>query len=498
MCVIETNYGTLRGETSADVTIYRGIPYAYPPIHELRFAAPEPIEPWRDLLDATVFKAAAMQVSAQRITASFGGKFSASQLSLSEDCLYLNVWVPNTDTPKKPVMVWIHGGAFRMGSGGSPQYEASKLAVRGDVIVVTINYRVGCFGFAYAPDEVASNAGLRDQIVALRWIASEISAFGGNPQNITVFGQSAGAKSAECLLASPLARGLFNRVILQSSYKFDMRPEKASAVTANLLDITGSSNIAALKQTDPARLLAGQQAMLNEMDVDGFGAGFLPVVDGEVLPCDTISAMVTGAGAKVPLVVGTNRDESRLFGWKLLRKGDMSREQLAEQLQTQWPEVAAAELQKLVDEYDKARRARGEPATPIDIWFALSSDRQFRIHSLRIAEAMSRHAEVYNYLFNWRSTQHDGILGACHGLEMPFVFDNWETLFGHLAGSGPVQNALSALMQRLWLTFARDGEIADWPHFSETNRLAMTFDASSGVEQAPQEEERRAYLHCFM
>lgn len=494
---IETGYGALRGEDNKSVTVFRGIPYALPPIHELRFAAPEPAKPWQGVRDATTYGAAAMQLRPQQATSAFGGMFGPGQLPVSEDCLYLNVWVPRTSTPNKPVMVWIHGGAFRMGTGGSPMYEASRLAAKGNVIVVTLNYRLGSLGFAYAPGEIASNAGLRDQIAALQWVRQEIGAFGGDSDNITLFGESAGAKSVECLMASPMAKGLFARVILESTYAPDMRPGSATGVTQGLLDAVGANDIKALRAAPTDSLLDAQRKVQEQMAAGGVAAGFLPVVDGEVIPGETLDAISEGAGSTVPAIIGTNRDESRLFGALMMQQTGMDERQLRERMQSQYPAMTRQQADALIDAYAGARSARGEPASPLDVWFALSTDRMFRIHSLQLTECLAQQQNVRSYLFNWRSPEFGGMLGACHGLELPFVFGNMEGPLGKLAGTGPDAARLSETMQALWLGFARGEALPDWPAFDTSARQTMTFDATSGVTSSPLEPERRAYLEAF-
>lgn len=494
MTNVETSRGAVRGKNRGNVTVFRGIPYALPPVNELRFAAPEPSEPWRDILNATAPRPAAMQSRPQQANSAFGGMFGPGQLPVDEDCLYLNIWVPAGGEPNKPVMVWIHGGAFRMGTGASPMYEASRLATRGDVIVVTLNYRLGCFGFIHAPGEAASNAGLRDQIAALRWINDEIEAFGGDRGNITVFGESAGAKSVECLMASPDAKGLFCRTILQSTYDPDMHPASATSVTARLLDAAGVNDVARLRRMNAADLMAAQQRLQESMAAGGVGAGFLPVIDNDILPRDTIGAIAAGLGSSVPAIIGTNRDENRLFGAMMQQNAEMTWDDLKQRFLAQSPQVAEADAETLIGCYRRAREARGERAAPLDIWFALSTDRLFRIHSLRVAEALSARVATRNYLFNWPSPQFGGLLGACHGLELPFVFGNMDGPLGKLAGTGDDALRLSQAMQDDWIAFARHGEVGHWPLFDAAERLAVTFDVNVAVETSPQDEERTAYL----
>jgi len=490
---VETSYGALRGEDFGDVTVYRGVPYARPPLNELRFAAPEPLSPWQGVRDATLYGPAAMQAKPQGSTF---GMFGPGGREISEDCLYLNVWVPNTATPDKPVMVWIHGGIFRMGTGGSPTYEASRLAAYGDVIVVTINYRLGCFGFLHAPGEATSNAGLLDQLAALNWISAEIGAFGGNPDNVTLFGESAGAKSIECLMASPRASGLFHRGILQSTYRLDMNPETAIQTTQRLLDAAGVDSVDGLIRMDAEALQGAHQAMTVGVTAGQNPAGFCPVIDGDLLPVDTLDAIREGTGAPLPAIIGTNRDEMRLFGMMDMQSG-LESEKLMARLKAQNPQMPEQKLHGVIESYTEARRTRDEPVEPLDVWFDLATDKLFRMHSIELAETLALAAPVRTYRFDWKSQAFNGALGALHGLEMAFTFRNMEEEMGKIAGPGPEATHLCDIMQTFWTRFAHGENLSDWPLYEPGGRLTMIFGKDSRVEAAPQEAERLAFLACF-
>src|SRR3712207_215533 len=239
---VMTAVGEVAGELGDGVHVFRGIPYARPPVGELRFRPPQPPEPWAGARPATAFGSIAMQ-SPSPLENLFG---AAERPSMSEDCLYLNIWTPGLDGARRPVMVWIHGGAFVTGSGSTPWYDGTRFAARGDVVVVTLNYRLGAFGFLHLADLIgesfvgSGNAGILDQAAALAWVRDNIAAFGGDPENVTIFGESAGAMSVGTLLALPAARGLFQRAILQSGAASNaMSRERANEVAGRLLEALG-------------------------------------------------------------------------------------------------------------------------------------------------------------------------------------------------------------------------------------------------------------------
>src|SRR5690348_10697779 len=296
--LVETRRGRVRGQAEAGLAVFRGLPYARPPVGPLRFAPPEPPPAWTGTRDATRFAPSASQNGAL-----IGPVMSLGIGRTAEDCLYLNVWTPAADRRRRPVMVWIHGGAFVLGSGSQMLYDGATLARRGDVVVVTINYRLGAFGFLRLCERfgqrlpATGNEGLLDQIAALEWVRDEIAAFGGDPGNVTLFGESAGAMSVATLLGTPRARGLFRRAILQSgAANFVRSAERADAVTASLLERLGISRTDAprLRDVPAAALLEAQQQVLLGGGSDGrMALPFAPVVDGDLLaehPLDAIRA----------------------------------------------------------------------------------------------------------------------------------------------------------------------------------------------------------------
>ena len=508
MAVVQTTSGALAGTEEGGLQVFRGVPFAQPPLGDQRWRAPQPIEPWSGERDASAFRAAAMQpprtATAQ---SSFAGLFGAGELETSEDCLTLNVWTPGLDGAR-PVMVWIHGGGFRSGTGSSPMYDGAALASRGGVVVVTVNYRLGVLGYLLC-DGLDANVGSLDQVAALEWVRDEIARFGGDPGQVTIFGQSAGGKSVETLLAMPAARGLFHRAIMQSTYDPQMEPAVAAEGAARLVGQLGvGPDPTALRGLDAAEVIEGQFA-LREAAASGGGdprsfrlwaslsdpvIGTNPVVDGDSLPRHPLEAIAAGEAAAIPVLIGTTLEESKLFGlFAPPEQPRTSDESLLERLAPQLPDEA--QRVAAVETYRSVRAARGANASAHEVLMAITGDRMLRYHSTRLAELQSRHqALTFMYLFSWRSELMDE-LGSCHALELPFVFDTFETPLGRLAGTSDAAHALSAQMQDAWIAFAKTGDpnheaLPAWPRYEATHRSTMVLDAECRVERAPLEPER--------
>ncbi len=501
---VGTSCGRLGGAEESGCLVFKGIPYAAPPAGDLRFQAPQPPDPWSGVRDATTFGPACPQPRPvlQRQSV-LQGLFGPAELETSEDCLSLNIWTPGPEG-RRAVMVFVHGGAFRTGTGASPMYDGSRLSRRGDVVVVTLNYRLGVLGFLYEPSLGGANFGIQDQVAALRWVRDEIAAFGGNPDNVTVFGESAGGKSVECLLATPAAKGLFRRAIIESTYDPPLDRASAAATASRYLDYLSPEGRSPerLRTLPFDALIDAQQRMSEEMMQRGAtggvaGGGFVPVVDGAILPRLPEEAFADGFAADTPVIVGTNEDESRLF-----RMGaeNLDRETVVLRLAGL---IAARggspeDARRLVDAYEDARRSAERPFSPADVWFAISSDRTFRYHSVRVAEALSRHQpSTYMYLFSWKSPAFDGELGAFHALELPFVFGVFDTVIGKLAGDDLAKDDLSTQVQDAWIAFARSGDpnhpgLPSWRPYDASERQTMVFDRQSALRRAPLEAERQA------
>ncbi|WP_223813704.1 carboxylesterase/lipase family protein [Geobacillus zalihae] len=316
--VVATRYGQVEGTREGNVSVWRGIPYAAPPIGSLRFRAPQKPIPWKGVRPAKHFGPAAMQN--ERETMKFLNDCPSYK---SEDCLYLNIWSPGADGQKRPVMVWIHGGSFAYGSGSSPMYDGASFAELGNVVIVTINYRLGVFGFLHLADiggesyMESGNCGLLDQVAALRWVQENIEAFGGDPDNITIFGESAGAVSVSTLLTMPAAKGLFHKAIMQSgTTKHTRTTEVATQVTEQLLSFLDvrPSELSRLERVSADDLLKATELLHPRV--------FGPVRDGNILSENTEQVIKNGFSRDIPILIGTNRDE--WFGSPILIHGGRS------------------------------------------------------------------------------------------------------------------------------------------------------------------------------
>jgi para-nitrobenzyl esterase len=498
---VQTRDGRIEGEQLSGHVAFRGIPFAKPPLGPLRFRAPEPPTPWSGVRASRDFGPSAPQGSS-------AVRGMSAEGPLSEDCLYLNVYTKAPSSRRRPVLFWIHGGAFTLGSGSSPTYDGGPLCERGDVVVVTINYRLGALGYLYLGAHGAerlgatANAGQLDQVAALQWVRENIEAFGGDPQNVTIFGESAGSLAVCTLLVMPAAEGLFARAIAQSGASLSASsPEAAAKVTSALLaelEIPeGQSE--RLRDVAAERIVAAQAiAALNA----GGGRGFFPAYDGATLPSQPRDALASGKYAKVPFVIGTNRDEMNLFTAPLLRELDkpMTNEAAVAVLGREFPRGARDRIPALLEVYRGSRAGRDLPHGNRALLGAIQSDLRFRIPSIRFAEAYrQQQSETFMYLFTYESPAMRGALRACHALEIPFVFGTLDAPYqDRFAGTGPAVQMLSRAMMDSWLSFARSGnpsvpDIFDWVPYDSERRATMVFDKKTELVDAPYEEERASW-----
>jgi para-nitrobenzyl esterase len=493
--VVETRLGRVRGVEHDGVARFLGIPYAAPPVGPLRFAPPAPAAPWGGVLDADAFGPAPLQ-PADGLSQTLGLLGEHAQ---SEHCLTLNVFAPAAPArAPRPVLVWLHGGAFQTGGAAGPGYDGSALARRGDVVVVTLNYRVGALGFLYTGARGTANLGLQDQVAALGFVRENAAAFGGDPAQVTVFGESAGAGSIACLLAMPSARGRFRRAIVMSAAPEGLLSrEEAVARTRILVEKLGGSaaDLAWLRGL-PADALLAAQAASAEPGPRRIGMFFAPVVDGEVLPERPLEAVAKGAAREVELVIGTTADEMRLFTL-VPGFGEIPEAALPQLVATRLPgppETALARAHALLALYPDAA------TTPAERFFAVETDASLFAPSTRLAEAQSRHQpRTFMYRFTWRSPLAGGRLGACHALDVPFALGTFaRPQLRDFAGSGPEAERVAHALMDAFVAFARTGDpshagIPAWPAYAPPRRATLEIGAGCRVVDAPCEERRRAF-----
>ena len=490
--IVETESGRLSGDEERGLLVFRGIPFAQPPIGPLRFAAPEPPEPWAGVREARAFGPSAPQMPrrSELLPGTDLGR-------MDEDCLYLNVWTPAADTGRRPVLVWIHGGAFVGGAGSRPLYASPSLAARGDAVLVTLNYRLGALGFLHLDAlggrqiGAVSNAGLLDQIAALRWVRANIERFGGDPTRVTLFGESAGGMSVGSLLGSPAARGLFQRAIAQSGAAHSVHaPEAATRVAEALLEALGASPDK-LREVSTQAILEAQGRVLLARQASGGMLAFQPVLEPTLFPEPPLEAVRGGIARDVPLIVGTNRNEWNFFAALDPRMGSLTEQRLAQMLTDRVGEGAPA----LLDAYSRALGG-----TPGERFCAIETDRVFRIPAIRLAEAQARHQRnTFAYLFTWSSPALGGRLGSCHALEVPFVLGSLGLQgMGAFVGTGAAATRLSERMMDAWLAFARDGVpdhagLPAWQPYEPSRRATLILDAECALRADPDAELRQAW-----
>jgi para-nitrobenzyl esterase len=480
--VVRTRGGAVRGLLEGGVAVFRGIPFAAPPVGALRFQAPRPAEPWDGVREADVFGPPPPQAPLAPpppVPAPTGPIRHEPS-----DWLTLNVWTPDPGAAGLPVLVWIHGGAYRMGSSADPGYDGSVLARTG-AVVVTANHRVGVEGYAQL-DGAPANRGLLDVVATLRWVREEIAGFGGDPAQVTVFGESAGAGAIAALLAMPSAEGLFARAIAQSVPGTFFTPAFARDIGAEIVAPLGlAPTAAALADVPPERLVGALGELDRRMStLDRWGlvahtpTPFSPVVDGEVLPTSPWVGLAAGAGRDVPLVVGHNRDEWRLF----LVPGEAISEEMA---------VGAMRAFGPGPDAEERIRAAYPGASAEELFVVSCSDRMFRMPSVHLAEAHSAGGgRSHLYELTWPTPALGGVFGACHFLDVPLVFGVFDSglPLQLLGGSPPVEaGEVSAQMQGAWTAFARDGDPGWAPY--DGQQLTRVFDVGErgGVRPYPEE-----------
>jgi para-nitrobenzyl esterase len=485
-----TACGPVSGVQKDGMTIFRGIPFARPPVGELRFRPPERPASWEQVLDCST----SGPICPQIVAPNGGNPFDALKRSekMDEDCLYLNVWTSGMRDERRPVMVWIHGGAFLFGSGSS--FDGSAFA-REDVVLVTMNYRLHALGFLYL-DELFSeargtgNLAILDQIAALSWVRDNIASFGGDPGRVTVFGASAGGLSIGTLMGTPAADGLFQRAILQSgACHFSPSTTAATRVARRVLEVleVQPGDWRAL-QSVPVDRIAQAAIYVTAVELaavmEDEGTALMcfgPVADGTTRPQAHWNLVQSGSARHVDVIVGTTTDE-----W--------SRFSVPPGIPDPPIEGALLETGRSVDEMLKVYESGRTDATLRDLKFAAMTDWFFRIPAVRLAEQQLAFSDrVWMYQFSWKSPVAGGAFGACHGLDVPFVFGNLGEAACVVGDNPPV--GLSDAIRGAWIRFAADGDpnggsVPDWPPYDLEDRPIMDFGDTVQVLYDTQPDER--------
>ncbi|MGV9704342.1 carboxylesterase/lipase family protein, partial [Streptomyces sp. NPDC003483] len=473
--VVTTPYGAVRGRYEDGVAVFRGIPYAAPPFGPRRFRPPVPPEPWDGVRDAGSFGPTPPKPPYSEAFA----RLLADPVVPGDDCLNLNVWTPEPGPGARlPVMVWIHGGALTRGSSAVPVYDGHAFA-RDGVVLVSLNYRLGVEGYGLFPDRPA-NPGLRDQLAALEWVHTSIARFGGDPGRVTVFGESAGAISIGALLAAPRTRGLFHRAVLQSGPPETADRDKVRRMVRRMaarLKVPATAEAFAGVDRD---LLLRTQADVGRLSSPVLGGpAFGIVVDGDLVPRDPLDALLEGAAPGVDLLLGWTSEEYRLW---LVPGG------LLERVDRLGPVAVAGAMARCRcgHEVPRGYRAAHPTASTAELVGQMVTDHLLRVPLHRLAGARRGHSRAYVYEFGWPSNVPG--LGACHALELGFVFDSAEVPEAtQLAGEGAPRELADA-MHGAWVRFAVDGD-PGWPSWDTTHPVQVFGVGDPHTVRGPRDRE---------
>ena len=481
--------GRIRGTAARGCARFLGVPYAAPPVGALRFRAPAVHAPWDGSRDCTV-----RGPNAPQILRPFPNLDVAPLVGTGwrrgDDFLTADIWTPDPGARGLPVMVFIHGGAWVAGESGAAVHAGGAFA-RAGIVYMAINYRLGVEGFLPIPG-VPTNLGLRDQLAALAWVQRNASAFGGDPGNVTVFGESAGAMSIACLISSPLSAGLFRRAIVQSGHGAMVRSVATATrvVTAIAARLAVTADHAGFAATSVERCLeaaneVSQPGVLIDLRNDEgrdptYGlTKFVPVYGDDVLPEHPVAALARGVGKDVELLIGSNRDEMNLYFVPTGVKAALNDLQASAALGLVEPKSA---------EILAAYRAARTGATPGEAFVDAMTDLVFRLPVRQFAAAHAGSTHVYE--FGWRSPAMNAQLGACHGMELPFVFDTLESCSGPhgIAGAKPPQE-LADRVHRIWTEFASTGRLP-WTEYGSRSRQVYSLETGRTARDADMPAER--------
>lgn len=497
--VATTEYGKVSGFTEDGVKVFKGIRYGADTA-STRFQAPSEPEAWQDIQEASAYGNSCPQIP----TGSGGGLFTSWQPdpvpALSEDCLFLNVWTPELrDGAKRPVMVWFHGGGFSSGNGSSNAYDGVRLASRGDVVVVSVNHRLNYFGYMHLGEygeqfADSGNAGILDLVESLEWVRDNIEEFGGDPDNVLIFGESGGGAKVSVLMAMDAAEGLFHRAVIQSGPALSIAEKEAAAeATAAVVEKLG------LTEETIDRILTMPSSEIEEAAREvarstSLSPGARPVLDGKNFKRHPFADGAPPQTANVPLLIGTTRTEnSLLIGARDPSTFDLTWETVADALESRIPGVDAATI---VEGY----RALHPDMSASELYFTATTDAGFLNNSVELADqkAMQDSAPTYMYLLNWDTPVDGGKWLSPHALEIGMVFDN-VAKSESMSGVGPEQQKIAGMMSKAWLAFARSGNpnhdgIPEWPEYNTGARPTMVFDVDPAVIADPHGEQRKLFL----
>lgn len=496
---VDTRFGSIRGYQENGIHVFKGVPYGADTGGRNRFLPARDPEPWSGIRDCIDYGDTAAQLQ--------GG-----QMAGTEDCLVLNIFTPSVnDNRKRPVMLWLHGGGFETLSGSSPLYNGVNLSTRGDVVVVSLNHRLNIFGFLHLGDMPgaqqtsdfgqAGNQGMLDIVHALKWLREHVERFGGDPDNITIFGESGGGRKVTTLLGMPDAQGYFHRAIVQSGPGMALQPrdrahEMALAVMRELN--VQADDLQALQHVSAAALLRAFSTINGALDGDARfkgiqeQRGFVPTVGIDSLPQHAFNPNSTPISASIPLLIGSNKHEYAFFGARdpIVQRRELTMDALRQRVEV----IAGAAADRVMNVYQRTY----PEADPSWLWILITSDRTYRFDSITMAQRRAMadgQAPVWMYFFEWETPASD--MKAHHALEISFVFDN-TTREPAMSGGGQQAAALAANMSDAWIAFARSGNpntqgLPEWPSYDIRTRDTMVFNNTSRIVQDPHAEVRQLW-----
>lgn len=484
----KTRAGEVRGVTAEGIHVFKGVRYGAS-TEGRRFEPPRPAEPWEGVFDALDYGAQSPQVKGSDVSLF---RSWANPRPASEDVLFLNVWTPGLrDGKKRPVMVWFHGGGFSTGSGASHAYDGTRLAKKGDVVIVTVNHRLNTFGYLYLAQLTndpaladSGNVGNLDMLLSLQWVRDNIAEFGGDPGNVLIFGESGGGAKVSTLLAMPAAAGLFHKAVVQSGSMIRAQtPEAATASAKAFLNVVGLApdRVSDLRTIPMDRLVDGLNSLSNRADVS---VNFGPVLDGRSLPRHPFEPDAPPVSARVPMLIGTTKDETTLLiGRRDPSTFNLSWEQLPERLE---PFTKGLNAEQFINDVRKLHPR----ATASDVFFMVTTARNFRNSAILQAERKSaqKAAPAFMYQLNWETPVEGGKWKSPHALEIGMVFDN-VAKSESMSGTGPEAQKVADHMSAAWIAFAKTGN-PGWPAYDTANRATMIFDVDSKLVNDPDRAER--------
>lgn len=503
--VVDTNKGKVRGVIEKNVSAYKGIRYGAPMIGSKRFMAAEPAAPWKGIADAIDYGAPAIQMYTRPLVATdlslqIGTVYTtgSDQKIDNEDCLFLNVWTPQSATEKRPVMVWFHGGGYAYGSGHWPVYDGTNLAAKGDVVVVTVNHRLNVFGYLNLAkyDEKlyaeSGNAGILDLVLALEWVRDNIAAFGGDPENVTIMGESGGGAKVSTLMAMPKAQGLFHKAIIQSGPGLRGVSSETAANTAqmvlNELDITPDNldKLAILSSDEILNAAIAAEAKAGPRGRAAFRLA--PVVDGKVLPQNPFLPTAPEQSRDIPVMIGWNKDEMSIFNAGAPWFGTLTNDQLVVRSKS----IVGEKATPLIEAY----RELYPDYNPTYLFNMLLGDSRMFIGSITLAERKiaQQAAPVFMYQLVWDTPVGGGVFKSPHTLDMPFMFNNVDKSVA-ITGDSKAARSLENQMSSAWIAFAHKGDpnndqLPSWPKYNTSERATMHFDAKPVVVNDPKQKVR--------